>query len=83
MEEKFMSKYCIDYRFHLHIGEFSIIMLDPEYYNYLYEIYNLESEEIVGRYNTIIEVIDVIKSLSNSSSAKAESFNKSYEVNQK
>jgi hypothetical protein len=64
MNEKFMSDYDTNFRFHLHIGKYSIMMLKPEYYGYLYEVYDLELEKIVGRYESIIKAIDTIKRLS-------------------
>lgn len=63
-DEKFLSNWDFEHRFHLHIGRFSLIMLDPTPYGYMYELYDLKSEKVIGRYDSIIDVVDKIKSLS-------------------
>lgn len=63
-KEEFISRFVYEGRFHLHIDErYSLIMLEPEFFGYLYELYDLESHKIIGRYSSIIQVSDKIKRL--------------------
>lgn len=62
MTEIFKSTvYTYDSRFHIWIdNRFSLIMLEPQYYGYMYELYDLKTKEL-ERFSTIIEAVEAVK----------------------
>lgn len=76
IKEEFKSEYNFYYRFHIYINNrYSLIMLPPDEYGYLYELYDLKNKEIIDRYDSLIEVCKVIEKLSTTPKEQGEDEN--------